>query len=39
VLSNTPTIGSPYLILSVELGIVLACVKDKAHTLSIAKRE
>ena len=39
VLSNTPTIGSPYLILSVELGIVLACVKDKTHTLYIAKRE
>ena len=39
VLSNTSTIGSPYLILSVELGIVLACVKDKTHTLYIAKRE
>ena len=39
VLSNTSTIGSPYLILSVELGIVLSCIKDKAHTLSIAKRE
>ena len=39
VLSNTPTIGSPYLILSVELGIVLSCIKDKAHTLYIAKRE
>lgn len=38
VLSNTSTIGSPYLILSVELGIVLACVKDKTHTLYIAKR-
>ena len=39
VLSNTSTIGSPYLMLFVELGIVLACVKDKTHTLYIAKRE
>ena len=39
VLSNTSTIGSPYLILFAELGIVLACVKDKTHTLYIAKRE
>ena len=39
VLSNTSTIGSPYLIMFVELGIILTCVKDKTHTLSIAKRE
>jgi hypothetical protein len=37
VLSNTSTIGSPYLILSVELGIVLSCIK--ANTFSIAKKE
>ena len=39
VLSNTSTIGSPYPILFAELGIILACVKDKTHTLYIAKRE
>ena len=44
VLSNTSTIGSPYLMLFVELGIILACFKhgnieDKAQTVSIAKGE
>lgn len=39
VLSNSPAIGSPYLIMFVELGIILACVKDNPHTLSIAKGE
>ena len=28
VLSNIPTVGSPYLILFVELGMVLACIKQ-----------
>ena len=28
VLSNKPTVGSPYLILFVELGMVLACIKQ-----------
>lgn len=28
VLSNLPTVGSPYLILFVELGMVLACIKQ-----------
>lgn len=31
VLSNTPTIGSPYLTLFVELGIVLACIKQNKN--------
>lgn len=31
VLSNTSTIGSPYLTLFVELGIVLACIKQNKH--------
>jgi hypothetical protein len=37
VLSNTSTIGSPYLILFAELGIILSCIK--ANTFSIAKEE
>lgn len=42
VLSNTYTVGSPYLILFVELGIVLACIKqnnveDEASKVSIIK--
>lgn len=37
VLSNTPSIGSPYLILFAELGIILSCIK--ANTFSIAKEE
>ena len=37
VLSNTYTIGSPYLILFAELGIILSCIK--ANTFSIAKEE
>lgn len=44
VLSNTSTIGSPHLILFVELGIILSCIEqgnieDKAQTISIAKGE
>lgn len=44
VLSNTSTIGSPYLMIFVELGIILSCIKqgnieDKAQTISIAKGE
>lgn len=44
VLSNTSTIGSPYLMLFIELGIILSCIKqgnieDKAQTISIAKGE
>ena len=44
VLSNTSTIGSPYLMLFVELGIILSCIEhgnieDKAQTISIAKGE
>lgn len=41
VLSNANTIGSPYIILFVELGIVLSCIKDKwkdnSHTISLAR--
>lgn len=37
VLSNTSTIGSPYLILFAELGIILSCIK--ANTFSIVKEE
>lgn len=44
VLSNIPTVGSPYLILFVELGIVLACIKqnkveDKTPKVSVIKGE
>lgn len=41
VLSNANTIGAPYIILFVELGIVLSCIKDKwkdnSHTISLAR--